>query len=58
MIVLGAILLALIALAFAGRDLGVGRDGESVSGWESILFCLLLIGIVLRKRKEREDEEF
>lgn len=56
MIVIGAVLLALFVLAFAGRDLGVNR--ENASGWEMVLFCLLLVGIVANKRKATEDEEF
>lgn len=55
-IVIGAVLLALLVLAFAGRDLGVNR--ENASGWEMVLFCLLLVGIVASKRKATEDEEF
>lgn len=57
MIVVGAVLLILIVLAFAGRDLGVGRDGETTSGWESVLFCLLLIGVALKKQRERSEDE-
>lgn len=55
MIVIGAVLLALIALAFAGRDLGVDR--ENASGWECVLFILLLLGVALKQREAREDDE-
>lgn len=55
MIVLGAVVLALIVLAFAGRDLGVDRD--NASGWECALFILLLVGIVLKKQKADSEDE-
>lgn len=56
MLILGAVILALIVLAFAGHDLGVDR--ENASGWECALFVLLLIGIVSKRHASKDDEEF
>lgn len=63
MIVVGLFLCALLAFAFAGRGLGDPRKpdaspGASAGTWDCVLFLLLLAGIVARKRKEREDEDF
>lgn len=56
MIVVGVILIGLLLLAFAGRALG--DESESSGGWDCVLFLALLLGLVLRKRKERQDEDY
>ncbi len=54
MIVVGV---AIALLAFAGSALGDDSEG-SPSGWDCVLYILLLLGIVLKQRKAKDDEEF
>lgn len=59
MILVGIAFLALLALAFAGRALGDPSEDEASGGvLGALLFILLLIGIVLQKKRAREEDEF
>lgn len=60
MIVIGLVLVALFVLAFAGSALDDAprTPSEPSPVWGVVLFVAVLTGIVLRKHKEKQDDEF
>ena len=57
-IVVGLIVVALLILAFAGGALREDDDTGPSGAWSLVLFLALLLGIVLRKQKARDEDEF
>lgn len=57
MIVAGLMLVSLLVLALAGRGLGDPEDESSGGLAGALLFLLLLVGIVLKKQRDRAEDE-
>ena len=58
MIVVGIAVVALILMAFAGGALGDSEGKEPSGFFGALLFILLLVGIVAKQHKAKQDEEF